>query len=408
MSTSTRVAPVGSRRRHSPAGIVAAPTSSSSARRLRRFATRSISGCCEGPSRLQRHGERRHGVALEQGSRRPAIARDPIREQPEDGRHEPGHVPADDDGDVVGIGAASRPARPAATPASGPWWRALVPGDLDPGAPWRVAGSGRRAPARARGRSGPLPRRPARGRDGAAGGRRAPPRACRCRSGSTRRRQARSRRRSSVGLRLPRRRRAVVAAAPARRRASIFAPRTWPASVRWRSPRRSRSSRITSTYLRLVPVSSRNAAGVSGPRAAIVMARATRSRCVAAAHARSSSSRTILLAAFERADAIRRTGCVAGGGGERGRRRDGEHGLEPVHGLEHGRRESGGVRRVTGAVAVADEERRRRSHCPRRTWPPRPRALDRASPAVEPRARPRREGSAPGAPETQGRCRDGP
>src|SRR5438034_11649553 len=43
-------------------------------------------------------------------------------------------------------------------------------------------------------------------------------------------------------------------------------PGTCPASVRRRSPRRSRSARMAMTYLRLVPVASRKAAGVSGAR----------------------------------------------------------------------------------------------------------------------------------------------
>ena len=41
-------------------------------------------------------------------------------------------------------------------------------------------------------------------------------------------------------------------------------PGTWPSGVRRRIPRRSRSSRMAITYLRLVPVASRSAAGVSG------------------------------------------------------------------------------------------------------------------------------------------------
>src|SRR4030095_14643949 len=41
-------------------------------------------------------------------------------------------------------------------------------------------------------------------------------------------------------------------------------PGTWPSGVRRSTPRRPRSSRIAITYLRLVPVASRNAAGVSG------------------------------------------------------------------------------------------------------------------------------------------------
>ena len=57
-------------------------------------------------------------------------------------------------------------------------------------------------------------------------------------------------------------------------------PGTWPSGVRRRTPRRSRSSRIAMTYLRLVPVASRNAAGVSGASAAAARARAVRSRYV--------------------------------------------------------------------------------------------------------------------------------
>ena len=52
-------------------------------------------------------------------------------------------------------------------------------------------------------------------------------------------------------------------------------PGTWPASVRRRIPRRSRSVRMAMTYLRLVPVASRNAAGVSGARDEIASAGAS-------------------------------------------------------------------------------------------------------------------------------------
>jgi hypothetical protein len=55
-------------------------------------------------------------------------------------------------------------------------------------------------------------------------------------------------------------------------------PGTWPAGVRRRTARRSRSSRIAMTYLRLVPVASRNAAGVSGSSAANRRAVVVRSR----------------------------------------------------------------------------------------------------------------------------------
>src|SRR5205085_7305551 len=57
-------------------------------------------------------------------------------------------------------------------------------------------------------------------------------------------------------------------------------PGTWPSAVRRSSARRSRSSRIAITYLRLVPVASRYAAGVSGRSAAIAIARPARSRYV--------------------------------------------------------------------------------------------------------------------------------
>jgi hypothetical protein len=66
-------------------------------------------------------------------------------------------------------------------------------------------------------------------------------------------------------------------------------PGTWPASVRRRIARRSRSSRIAITYFRLVPVASRNAAGVKGATPARARARADSSRYVPKAHARSSS-----------------------------------------------------------------------------------------------------------------------
>ena len=55
---------------------------------------------------------------------------------------------------------------------------------------------------------------------------------------------------------------------PPRSGAGARGPGTWPAGVRRRIARRSRSSRMAMTYLRLVPVASRNAAGVSGSRAA--------------------------------------------------------------------------------------------------------------------------------------------
>ena len=50
-------------------------------------------------------------------------------------------------------------------------------------------------------------------------------------------------------------------------------PGTWPSGVRRRIARRSRSARIAITYLRLVPVASRRAAGVSGARRASVEGR---------------------------------------------------------------------------------------------------------------------------------------
>ena len=50
--------------------------------------------------------------------------------------------------------------------------------------------------------------------------------------------------------------------------AAALGPGRWPSGVRRRIPRRSRSARIAITYLRLVPVASRRAAGVSGARRA--------------------------------------------------------------------------------------------------------------------------------------------
>ena len=55
-------------------------------------------------------------------------------------------------------------------------------------------------------------------------------------------------------------------------------PGTWPSGVRLRTPRRPRSSRIAITYLRLVPVASRSAAGVSGDAPASSSARRSSSR----------------------------------------------------------------------------------------------------------------------------------
>ena len=90
--------------------------------------------------------------------------------------------------------------------------------------------------------------------DGAHGGdgaiqqrarRRSARRACRARSGATRRPPGRCRR-SCIAAR----------SWPA---AGAFGPGTWPAGVRRRIARRSRSSRMAMTYLRLVPVASRQA-----------------------------------------------------------------------------------------------------------------------------------------------------
>ena len=105
-----------------------------------------------------------------------------------------------------------------------------------------------------------------RSRGRAAAGRRSARRACRGRTATSARRPGRSRR-SARSLR-------VVPTEPAGRAPS--GPGTCPSGVRRRIARRSRSSRIAITYLRLVPVASRKAAGVSGARAAIAMARAAR------------------------------------------------------------------------------------------------------------------------------------
>ena len=106
----------------------------------------------------------------------------------------------------------------------------------------------------------------ARRRDRASGVPRSVRRACRDRSATSDRRRGRSpRARSSCrGDRSPR-------------------TGTWPSGVRRRMPRRSRSSRIAITYLRLVPVASRYVAGVSGAVDAMTSACAARSRYVAMA-----------------------------------------------------------------------------------------------------------------------------
>ena len=65
---------------------------------------------------------------------------------------------------------------------------------------------------------------------------------------------------------------------PGRPTSAARDPGTWPSGVRRRTPRRSRSARIAMTYFRLVPVASRNAAGVRGEVAARESAVASRAR----------------------------------------------------------------------------------------------------------------------------------
>ena len=83
---------------------------------------------------------------------------------------------------------------------------------------------------------------------------------------------------------------AVITPAPASGRGH---PGMWPSGVRCRIPRRSRSSRIARTYFRLVPVASRNAAGVSGPDRARSRATAARRWYARVDQARSVPRRTI-------------------------------------------------------------------------------------------------------------------
>ena len=105
--------------------------------------------------------------------------------------------------------------------------------------------------------------RPRRSRGRAAAGRRSARRACRGRSATSDRPPGRRPRRARSSR---------------DRRPGAVGPGTWPAGVRRRIARRSRSSRIAITYLRLVPVASRKAAGVSGPARPAQRPRAARSR----------------------------------------------------------------------------------------------------------------------------------
>ena len=83
------------------------------------------------------------------------------------------------------------------------------------------------------------------------------------------------------------------------------------------SPRRSRSARIAMTYLRLVPVASRNAAGVSGSVAAIASA------AVGQRHRRSSRRRPGRVRARRSGRSARARGCRRPGSRRPGRQRPG-------------------------------------------------------------------------------------
>ena len=138
--------------------------------------------------------------------------------------------------------------------------------------------------------------------------------------------------------------------------AAARGPGTWPASVRRRTPRRSRSSRMAMTNFRLVPVASRKAAGVRGPAPAIAVARAASSpigRCRVGEIRLEDDDPA---AALEFADTGRRTGRRSRSRGEGRRRRDRQRSLEAVHRGQQGRVRRGG--RSAGesqAVAGTDQ-----------------------------------------------------
>ena len=147
--------------------------------------------------------------------------------------------------------------------------------------------------------------------------------ACRARTAPNGHPRGRSRRRPAVSPGSggePARRSAHRAAGTAT--AAARGPGTWPSAVRRRIPRRSRSARIAMTYLRLVPVASRSAAGVSGA----APARASRGRLDRPVRRRGVGEAGLEhddpAAAFELADAGRRAARGAGRVGEIGRRCD--------------------------------------------------------------------------------------
>ena len=160
-------------------------------------------------------------------------------------------------------------------------------------------------------------------------------------------------------------------------------PGTWPAAVRRRIPRRSRSSRMAITYLRLVPVASRKAAGVSGRRAGH---RGRARREIPIGRGRVGEVRLEdddPTAPLEFPDAGRRTGRRPGGLGEGRRRRDRQRALEAVHRSQQGRIRRGRERRP----GVAGGRRRGPGDRPgparrARPWHPRRRPLDGRSPPV--------------------------
>ena len=179
------------------------------------------------------------------------------------------------------------------------------------------------------------------------------------------------------------------------RRPAARGPGTWPSGVRRRIPRRSRSSRIAITYLRLVPVASRRAAGVSGARAASAECLGRRARDTSASRRRGRLEDHDPAGPLELADAV---GRAAGGAGRLGQ----------GGGAGTARAARGGPspRRAPGrARAVAARSPGRRTSAPSRTRrPSRPRVVD-AGRGGRCRARVpterRRDGGAP-------RGRDGP
>ena len=157
-------------------------------------------------------------------------------------------------------------------------------------------------------------------------------------------------------------RRGVIGAVTVRRAAR--GPGTWPAGVRRRIARRSRSSRIAMTYLRLVPVASRSAAGVSGAarraRAAVAVELAVGRRRRRPGRARGRRSGRSARARGSRRPGTRPRGRPrrgAAGRRPRGRRRGGPSRPSgpdrvPRRDVVSGRRDAGPV---TDQAAVGDE-----------------------------------------------------